>query len=396
LSFAHEHSLKVSNNGYCSHLKKRRIVTRAFANSKRGVIKGLSRQAASRCKRVLLSVDRSKVDTTFEGCNTVPAGEFTFADFRLFMKNWRDRFQRRFPGVACAWVKELTGLGTPHLHFILIFPVGVAVPSLRQFRAWNDVAWSEVVKSSHPSHQKSGCRVDLVRSWERVVRYLSSYLTEGSEGRDRQSDTGKMWGVIGRKFLPSSFTTFDLEPPEYTRISRALVRYRQSQITWLRSSGTHSSRKKRGRPVKRWRRLSADPAFKSRKDGPAVAPASFEGQMLIQDLKQDGYRLRRIKSRPFRREITQNVWCSVEGTAKVERSLAAKPVWVSRVSKLTGERERVQVDEVNSVPMAWHYLPSSEVLRLLAFVRRDPLAGLTSAERRWLLPPGQSAIMRST
>jgi hypothetical protein len=56
---------------------------------------------------------------------------------------------------------------------------------------------------------------------------------------------------------------------------------------------------------------------------------------------------------------------------------------VNRINKDTKEPERVQVDEVNDVPSAWHYLPSVEVERLLAFVRRDPLAGLTKCERRW-------------
>jgi ATP:corrinoid adenosyltransferase len=100
--------------------------------------------------------------------------------------------------------------------------------------------------------------------------------------------------------------------------------------------------------------------------------------------RDEGYRLRRIRPRVSRREVIDNLWVQDVESGRVERSAAAEPVWVRRVNKLTGLRERVLVDEVNDVPMAWHYLPSSEVVRLLAFVRRDPEAGLTACEKRWL------------
>jgi hypothetical protein len=43
------------------------------------------------------------------------------------------------------------------------------------------------------------------------------------------------------------------------------------------------------------------------------------------------------------------------------------------------------VDEIESVAAAWHYLPVSEVKRLLAYVRRDVELGLTACERRWAM-----------
>jgi hypothetical protein len=408
LSLVHNHSLdekripprgallRVSDNGYCSHLRTPRPDSVRVPKGKRGTVKGLSRGAAARCKRLLLSVDHGKVAGTFEGCNTIPAGEFGFPEFRKFLKNWADRFMRRWPGVACSWVKELTGAGTPHLHFIVVFPVGVSVPSLREFRAWNDDAWAEVVKSTHPAHRKTACRVEVVRSWARVVRYLSSYLTEGSEGRDRLSDTGRMWGVIGRKCLPSSFREVVLNAAEKTEVSRLLVRYRQSQTTWLRSTGTHSLRKNWGRPSKGFHRLDADPLFRGVDGAPRINLKGFEADRLRVAYREDGFRLRRLRPRGYRREIIEKLWVGVAGEAGVERSPFSRPVQVWRTNKVTGLRERIWADEVNDVPMAWHYLPSAEVLRVVGFVRRDRLLGLTSAERRWLRPPGQRAIMRAT
>ncbi len=81
--------------------------------------------------------------------------------------------------------------------------------------------------------------------------------------------------------------------------------------------------------------------------------------------------MRWIRPRPYRREVTERLWVGDEATGKVERSPGASPKWITRPSKLTGAPERVQVDEISDVPAAWHYLPSSVVLRLVDYMRRD-------------------------
>ncbi len=374
--------LKIANGANCVHLRRPKLAGGlTMDRAKRGTVKGLSRSAAARCKRLLLSVDQLEVQSAWFGCNTIPAGEFTFSDFRRFLKNWRERVSRQWPGAAFCWVKELTAAGEPHLHFVVVWPVGVFVPTLRRFRSWNDAAWAEVVQSSHPSHKLVGCRVELVQAWGRVVRYLSSYLTAGSEGRDRQCDTGRMWGVIGRKFLPSSWKSVVLGPAENCAIARALCRYRCRQVTWLRSSRTHNLKKSWGRPVEHWRRFKGDPTGCNE-----ILPDEVKGfwaERVRASCRDEGWRLRVLRPRPYRREVIEKLWVGEVGTCKVERSPFAVPKWVTRPNKLTGVAERVQVDEVNHVPSSWHYLPSSEVERLLAFVRRDRLRGLTSCERRW-------------
>jgi hypothetical protein len=343
----------------------------------------------------LLSVDHSKVRATFEGCNTVPAGEFGFDDLRKFLKNWADRFKRRWPGVACIPVKELTVKGTPHVHFVVVVPDGVAVPSLREFRAWNDDAWADVVKSNHPSHRKTACRVNVVESWDRIVRYLSGYLTKGLgvEGVENdQAKTGKMWTVINRKCLPVSWKSVVLNPSEKMQVSRTLCRHRKAQKTLLISTSTHSTKKHWGLPPSRWKRLCSHAGFRQNfwiDEGEDLPPPhAFRSSLLVRSMKEhDGYRLRRISPRPYRREFIKNVWVQDSETSKVERSPVAvgKVVW--RVDPTTGKRERVYADQVNDVPNSWHYLPSNEVVRLLEYVRRDASAGLTACERRWLNLP---------
>jgi hypothetical protein len=347
----------------------------------RGKVNGLSVGAAARCKRFLLSVDRHQVKASWEGCNTIVAGEFGFKEMRGFLKNWRQRFERRWPGVPVTWVKERTEVGTPHLHYVIMWVKGgVNVPTLTEFRAWNDVAWAEVVKSVSPDHEKVSCSVSRVRTWGRVVRYLSGYLTKGLEfGED--FETGRMWGVINRKFVPITWKSVVVNRAEKQLISRALCRYRRRQGAWLLGAPASSlSSISAGPVVEKWNRLSADPLFKARCGS---FSRGFAADAVEAFYRGAGWRLRAIKPRPYRREYTDRLWDQDVESSRVERSPIASPVWVNRRNKLTGEPERVQVDEVNDVPSAWHYLPSVEVERLLAFVRRDPLAGLTKCERRW-------------
>ncbi len=376
--------LKIAENGHCVHVHTPRP-GRPRIGAKRGIVKGLSRGAAARFKRLLLGLDQSKIEATWEGCLTVPAGEFTFAEFRLFLKRWTMRVKRRWPGVPVPWVKELTLKGELHLHFVVVWLKGMKVPTLTEFRAWNDPAWAEVVKSSHPSHWNTACRVERIRTWNRLIRYVSGYLTEGSEGRDRQSDTGKMWGVINRASLPRSVLVIPLVKAEKRAVDRTLCRLRARRVTYLLSKATHSLSRRWGKPVDGWLRLSGHPACDMVFKGPGAADLlGFAADRVRSYLKSDGWRLRVIRPRPFRREVVQNLWVGEVGSCRVERSPFASPVMVTRLNKLTGQPERVMVDEVNHVPNAWHYLPSSEVVRLIAFLRRDRFKGLTACERRWL------------
>jgi hypothetical protein len=319
---------------------------------------------------------------------------FTFLEFNRFFKRWRDRFERRWPGIPVVWVKELTKRGVGHLHFILVWPVGTEVPSLTEFRAWNDAAWAGAVKSANPAHIRSGCTVVPVLSWERLTRYLSGYLTKG-EGWE--SESGRMWGVIGKKYLPVNWVKERLTAAERVKMSRALVRAGRSRVTFLVSKSTHDSSKRRGVPVKGWLRAERHPEVQE-----FVPPGTIQldhGSFLcsraLAAVKADGWRIKRIRRRGYRREVLDRVWEQEEGSARVERSSRA-PITVRRLNKVSGQPEVVQVDEVNAVAAAWHYLPSSETLRLLQWLRRgEPVSytpanprGLTACERRWMLPPG--------
>jgi hypothetical protein len=337
----------------------------------RGEIKGLSAAAALRLKRSMLSVDGSRVVSSFFIANTVPAGEFGWPEFRVFLRRYRARFERRWPGTPAYWVKELTSTGTPHLHLIVLWLD--SPPSLAEFREWNDNAWADVVHSSHPSHRAVACRVDLVRSYVGSASYLSGYLTQrkkivrddGEEEEERQSDTGKMWGCISKRFLPIRWETDTMTGSEGVQATRIMRRWRQRKGTfWLHSKSSHDSPRTMGKPTE-WRRLRVEKM--KRFNGARV---SSLGEWL--DLfRGHGFRIRRCRPRLFRR-IGRKLWDQDEESGKIERRRVEQ-------KKLNGE----WVDEIHSACSGWHFIDVHQFGKLVRFVRRDRFAGLTVCERRW-------------
>ncbi len=369
--------LRIAENGHVVHLRRPRLSGPPRRTGRvRGKVNGLSRASAARCKRFLLSCDRSKVvRRLFEGTNTIPEGEFTVAEFKPFVKKWRDRFERKFPGVPVPWVEEVTEKGTLHLHFIVVWLRGAPRMGLKEFREWNDGAWAEVVRSSHPSHWKTGCTVNVIRTWERVVNYFSGYLAKGA-GLQVEA-AGRMWGCIGRKFFPASWVEVEVTDAERKEITRSLVRCRQAKRVVLVSTKTYSLRK-RGVKTDGWCRLSA-------RFNDAVRGSRRE-QVVMKGEKEDGWRLRIIRPRLYRRNAVK-LFDRDEDSGKVERRYVEQKR-LRRFCPIEGKKVDVWCDEIDSVAAAWHYLPAAEVLRLLGYVRRDAESGLTACEKRWARQKG--------
>lgn len=165
----------------------------------RGKVKGFSR--SSRCNMLDLvhSVDRRGVLVTFFATLTVPRGEGDWSVMERHRRTWMKRFEREFPGRAfVVWKKELHKSGTVHLHALIFWVVDP--PRLVEFRAWNDDAWADTVKSPNPWHRKVGCRVEIMRGWNGVGHYCAKYLAKDQDGL--RADTGRIWGVHNRKLLP--------------------------------------------------------------------------------------------------------------------------------------------------------------------------------------------------
>lgn len=402
LSLAHSYSreeknaaaygvLHVAKNGFVSHLRRPRLAGRRVVAEgvKRGKVKGLSRAAAARCRRKLLAVDQSRVLSSFFCANTLPQGEFTYPEFKRFVKRWRDRFERQFPGVPCPWVIEFTEKREPHLHFIPIWPIGKPMPTVQRFREWNLRAWAACVRSKHDRHRVVGGSADLCSSFERSVTYISGYLEKGAE-EETEVETGKMWGVIGRKFLPVAEEQVELTKGEFHWLQRRLVQRRRKQAPWLHSQSSHDNGRSMGKPTK-WRRVKrvipVDSVQCIQMRSMGLRPPAPEIAEVVQWFKSNGFRVRQVRVRPYRRRGVK-VFDFDETTRKLERRRYVEPKLFRKWNPETGATETEYVDEIESIACAWHYLDSSIVLRMVEYLRR-PRSGLTACERRWA---GESEI----
>jgi hypothetical protein len=334
--------LSIPENGSVAKIKQvaGKRGERPAGCGRRGEIHGLSIAAALRLQRAILSVDQARLTAKFFVALTLVAGEFQWPDVRKFLRRYRSRFERKWPMACAFWVKELTKKGTPHLHLVVLF-TEPDPPSRSSFIAWNDDAWASSVKSSSEHHRRRSCRVDELRSLKGASGYLSSYLKKGAATGDdeRQSECGKMWGIIGRKNLPVTWLpvvklTAD-QGKKFQRIMRRLQRRKRE--FWLHSSISRDSLRSQGRPFV-WRRISGK-------------VESFNGERIeslasyVASLRAVGITVKRVRPACCRRVVVP-LWSVDEGSQKWEKH---------------GE-------EIHSFTSGWHFVEASTAMRLASFV----------------------------
>jgi hypothetical protein len=262
----------------------------ALAGGARGKVQGFSAASRLNMLRAVHAIDRQGVVERFFGTLTVPRGEGTWAGMEKHRRNWLKRFDRRWPGAAfIVWKKELHKSGTVHLH-ALIFWVREA-PRVKEFRAWNDDAWADVVKSSNPWHRRVGCRVERMHSWNGVGHYCAKYLAKDQE--HVSEGTGRIWGIHNRELVPVSIDVQRLPGAAGVRVKRALrkLQARRREKWWVKVGGV-------------WNRL------REIKGGHSI------GQQ-VSIARAAGLRVKRRRPRCLRRRLV-NVWGAEEGTPNLE------------------------------------------------------------------------------
>lgn len=361
--------LRIPENGSVVRLTKvsgprgGRIIQR-----KRGKIHGLSTGAALRLQRCMLEVNQARVAESFFVSNTIPliggVPEFGWKDVRRFLKLWRQRFERRFPQHAAVWVKELTAKGSPHLHFVVVWAKDAPRPTVEEFKGWNDDAWADVVQSSHPKHRQVACNVKVLRSWEGAARYLSCYLGKGSAEDPRTEDSGKMWGLIGRKNLPIDWRDeVELGAKDGRFVQRQLLHLQRKKRTyWMvrtifKDEKVGWSRVRQGKwPVSAGIMIGVYPESGFQKSIVLTAAQALDVARCY------GVPVKRVVPRCCRTKEVP-LWSMDEDSGKLEKCEAG--------------------EELHAFVSGWHHVSSSEVLRLVDYVKNPPIDRLTRCERRW-------------
>jgi hypothetical protein len=210
-----------------------------------------------------------------------------------------------------------------------------------------------------------GCRVDEVRSYVGSASYLSSYLTQAKKIVDpdddreqaiRQSDTGKMWGCIGKGFLPIRWESDTLTGPQGVQATRIMRKWRERRGTFfLHSKQSHTMKKNWGKPVA-WRRLRLEKMKTF--EGAAISSVADWLRMF----RESGFKIRRCRPRLFRR-LTRDVWSLDVASGKYEKNGT----------------------EIHSACSGWHFIDVKHFGKLMRFVKGTGAASsLTGCEERWL------------
>lgn len=329
----------------------------------RGKIRGFTGSSRRRLLEKANSINRAKIADTFFGAMTVPAGELDWQGIERCRRAWVKRLRRRWGqgGWFLDWKKEAQENGTPHLHFLLYWRKdrGQRVPRLNRFRAWNDRAWAQVVKSEHPAHERVGCRVEKMRSWQGVAFYCAKYLCKSQDGL--QEETGRIWGRVNADQAPEDWQREILSADVGKRVRRALrkLQQRKRERYLVHQDGRWQ--------VVRKARAQADPTRWE-------SPAQRAGR-----LAQLGLRVKRIRPRVLHtREVP--IWADVlESTAHGKTART--------VEKLGTEK--------HSFCSSLHFLASGEALRLVEFTRRPPAGGLAAFLARWSGGPAGGGSLTS-
>jgi hypothetical protein len=137
-------------------------------------------------------------------------------DWKRHRDNFAKALLRAHPGAFALWKLEFQARGAPHYHLVVY---GVRFLD----HDWVASAWYRIVGSGDPRHLAAGTEVRQVRSWRGTRAYVSKYLAK--VGPVPEGYTGRFWGVIGRKNMPTEVIRIILDDPQFYRLKRIIRKW---------------------------------------------------------------------------------------------------------------------------------------------------------------------------
>jgi hypothetical protein len=189
----------------------------------RGPIYGFSPGSRRRLFDCVNKLDREGIKGIVFVTLTYP-GEYSrdWRDWKRDLMSFWKRLDRAYGhlDVAALWRLEFQQRGAPHFHLLLI-------NIERIDKDWISQAWYEVVGSGDHRHLLAGTRVEGIRDWRVVFRYIAKYMVK--EQWDVRP-TGRIWGVLGRGRLVIRLAVVVLGPCRWYAVRRVLRNYLEKQL----------------------------------------------------------------------------------------------------------------------------------------------------------------------
>jgi hypothetical protein len=201
--------------------------------SKRGKIRGFSRVSRRNLLRRLASINRSAF-RAFKGrllfitlnypTNYPEDPEVCKKHLEAFGK----RLEREYGALATFWRMGIQRRGAWHFHLLLFVPPSLG--SLKQVRLFIASSWYEVCGEVGEGHLLAGTNVEEIRTWRRATSYAEKYMAK-EEVFPEGVETGRIWGVWNKKFLPIKWETIKLSLKDafiIRRVYRKLAKRKSS------------------------------------------------------------------------------------------------------------------------------------------------------------------------
>jgi hypothetical protein len=185
------------------------------APTTRGAIHGFSRKSRGRLLKTMAKIDRSAASNALFVTLTYPSS-FTAARSQCkgHLHAWGQALVRAFPKSSFIWRLELTKIGTPHFHLIVFGVQYIA-------HEWVSRTWARIAATGHRWHEAAGTEVRRVKSSKEALGYAAKYAAKLPES-EANDTTGRVWGVIGRKYIPICVVQRRLDGRSEARLARAI------------------------------------------------------------------------------------------------------------------------------------------------------------------------------
>lgn len=133
---------------------------------------------------------------------------------------------------SAIWRLEEQERGAPHYHLIIFGIRYIDRLILSRF-------WREVVRYGGDDHEKAGTSIERPDFWEKAGSYVAKYIAKPSTttpgtlivdadncAMPANVHWGRLWGVLGRKNLPTDVMEYDLPEWAFVAIKEVIIEAR--------------------------------------------------------------------------------------------------------------------------------------------------------------------------
>lgn len=185
------------------------------APARRGAVHGFSRQSRSRLLKTVAKLDKTASSLALFVTLTYPESfKPTYIECKRDLDTWLKRLRRKFPRATVIWRLELQDNEVQHFHLIVLNVRFIPME-------WVANSWYEVVGSGYEKHREVGTEVRRVVSYKQAFSYAAKYAAKMAK-RGIVDTEGRVWGVVGRKYIPIRLIQWELDGRGEARLTRAI------------------------------------------------------------------------------------------------------------------------------------------------------------------------------